>query len=124
MASPSARSMGTRVAGAPEAARISSSSSSSPPWVRATAMTWAPAPARARAAARPMPRLAPVTRAILPSSGLVSDMAGSLAGRGSFVAPFGVALRDRRADHHLDLVEDHQRQQRDARGRAGEQDAR
>src|SRR5258707_3075866 len=59
----SLRSSGTSVA-APPLDRIASSSSSSPPTVRATATTCAPASARAIAAARPMPRDAPVTSAI------------------------------------------------------------
>src|SRR5580692_11375498 len=63
MPSKSVRLSGTRVA-LPPSFRISSSSSSSPPWVRATATTWAPALASARAVAWPMPREAPVTRAI------------------------------------------------------------
>src|SRR5687767_4874696 len=67
-------SRGARVGRSCPAARISSSRASRPPWVRATATTWAPAAARARAAARPMPRLAPVTRAILPFRAWESDM--------------------------------------------------
>ena len=54
-------------------ARISSSSSSSAPWVRASATTCAPASARARAAARPMPRDAPVTTATRFARGLSMD---------------------------------------------------
>ena len=67
MAAKSRRSMGTRVVASGSSgrsARISSSSSSRPPWVRASATTCAPDLAKARAAARPMPREAPVTRAI------------------------------------------------------------
>src|SRR5580700_608148 len=61
----SVRSRGTSVA-VPPAARMASSSSSSPPTVRATATTWAPARASASAVAAPMPREAPVTRAMRP----------------------------------------------------------
>src|SRR6476660_3646106 len=60
--------MGTRVVASGSSgrrARISSSSSSRPPWVRASATTCAPDLAKARAAARPTPREAPVTSAIL-----------------------------------------------------------
>src|SRR5580658_4928730 len=59
--------MGTKVVASGSSgrsARISSSSSSRPPWVRASATTCAPDLAKARAAARPMPREAPVTSAI------------------------------------------------------------
>ena len=57
-------------------ARIASSSSSSAPWVRPTAITCAPAAARASAAARPMPRVAPVTRAMRPSERLKRRSSG------------------------------------------------
>src|SRR6185437_5302345 len=76
--SPSAMSMGASVADWPLTLRISSSSSSKAPWVRATATTCAPASASARAAARPIPRLAPVTRAMRSFRGS-ADMARSLA---------------------------------------------
>src|SRR5580698_5252068 len=66
IASKSRRFIGTRVA-LPPSFWISSSASSSPPTVRATRMTWAPALASAMAEARPMPREAPVTKAIRPS---------------------------------------------------------
>ena len=52
------------VAGSSPRERIASSSSSSAPWVRPTAMTCAPASASASAEAWPIPRVAPVTRAI------------------------------------------------------------
>src|SRR5579872_707100 len=55
---------------------MSSSSSSSAPWVRPTAITCAPAWARAEAEARPMPRVAPVTRAMRPASGLSGGSVG------------------------------------------------
>src|SRR5581483_4327461 len=66
--------MGASVGRWPPAARISSSSSSRAPWVRAVAITWAPAAARALAQARPMPRLAPVTSAMRPERGRASVM--------------------------------------------------
>src|SRR5262249_54420310 len=54
-------------------ARTASSSSSSPPTVRATAMICAPALASASAVACPMPREAPVTRAMRSARGLASS---------------------------------------------------
>src|SRR5450830_264049 len=63
---------GTSVA-LPPAAVMASSSSSSPPWVRATAITCAPAFASASAVAWPMPREAPVTRAMREARGFVID---------------------------------------------------
>src|SRR5579885_59784 len=64
----SRRSNGTRVA-VPPPARIMSSTSSRPPTVRAANTTCAPALAYRTATAAPSPREAPVTNAILPSSG-------------------------------------------------------
>ena len=76
--------------GAPPAARISSSSSSSPPRCAPRATTCAPAAASASAAARPMPRDAPVTRAIAAASRFVAHGLSRLrrgATAGSGVAP-------------------------------------
>ena len=63
--SPSARSSGSSVA-LPPTARIASSVSSRPPWVRAVITTCAPSRASSTAVAAPMPRLAPVTSAMAP----------------------------------------------------------
>src|SRR6266545_4470231 len=52
---------------APVSLRISSRALSSGSWLRAQRATAQPSRARARAMARPMPRLAPPTRAALPS---------------------------------------------------------
>ena len=69
---PSRRSSGSSVA-LPPAARMASSISSSPPWVRAVMHDMRACGGRVRrAAAAPMPRLAPVTRATRPASGPVS----------------------------------------------------
>ena len=70
MPSVSRSSSGTRVA-VPPTARTASSSSSSPPGVRAVAMICAPSFASAIAVAWPMPREAPVTRAMREARGLV-----------------------------------------------------
>src|ERR1700744_966704 len=78
MASKSRRFIGTRVA-VPPTFWISSSVSSSAPTVRATQITCAPAAPSAMAAARPMPRDAPVTSAILLARGLVMEN-GSVLG--------------------------------------------
>src|ERR1700729_190572 len=86
MASKSRRFIGTRVA-VPPSFWISSSVSSSPPTVRATRMTWAPALASAMAEARPMPREAPVTSAMRPSRdgfspGFMRDFLGDVRQQG------------------------------------------
>src|SRR5262245_21782588 len=72
MPSKSVRLSGTSVA-LPPSFRISSSSSSSPPCVRATATICAPAFARALAVAKPMPREAPVTRAMRLARGCIME---------------------------------------------------
>src|SRR6476646_2316587 len=65
-----------------------SSISSSADAVRATRITWAPAAASASAVAAPIPRLAPVTSAILPANSFeVSVMDAALS---------GLAARDKR----------------------------
>src|SRR4051794_20899850 len=66
MPGPSVTSSGTSVA-EPPWALILSSSSSSPPTVRATSTQWAPSRAKASAAAAPSPREAPVTSARRPA---------------------------------------------------------
>src|SRR5215472_2416282 len=73
----SRRLRGTSVA-LPPRALISSSASSSPPTVRATRITWAPASANASAAARPIPRDAPVTSATRPSSVFLAIVSGDV----------------------------------------------
>src|SRR5688572_702413 len=65
---PFPRSSGTRVARSPPAWRIWSSTSSSPPTVRAARISRAPSAANRRATAAPIPREAPVIRATRPAS--------------------------------------------------------
>ena len=64
------------------AGEIPAAASSSPSAERLAIATLAPSPARAAAIARPIPRLAPITRAVRPSEpqihpGLTLDQAGS-----------------------------------------------
>src|SRR5579859_3983208 len=86
---PLVRSRGTSVTRSPPSARVSSSRSSSAPCVRPTAITWAPATLRARAAARPMPRVAPVTSATRPAK-------GSLWGCACVIAPASSVDQERK----------------------------
>src|SRR5579871_5528980 len=129
--SPLVRSSGTRVGRWRPRPAISSSISSSAPWVRPTAMTCAPAWASASALALPMPRVAPVTSAMRPSRLKGSFMArASSSARLASLLPRtgsgsrGVALGDDGAGHQLQLVEQHQRQDDDPDAGGWEEDRR